>query len=274
MELCISIGYLKKSPEGTPRTLEQASNICKEGGISYADYLSPVKEDNWEELAYQDAKILSDAGITVHQSHVPFNRYSMIDESLFYEYMLRSVEAANILGATYLVIHGDEFQTFPRTKEDPLAWSIAFYTPMAELAQKKGIKLAFENVFEDGNGGRLRHTSVTEDLIALIDGLDAVCCWDYGHGRKQNGEKDLEEIKKIGNRLACTHVHDNYYDKDLHVPPFFGDIDWKGHMAFLKEIGYKGMLSFEPVYGQMPDSLAVDYLKFMVKIGNTLNFLS
>lgn len=196
MELCISIGYLKKSPEGTLRTLEQAANICKEGGISYADYLSPVKEDNWEELAYQDAKILSDAGITVHQSHAPYNRYSMIDESLFYEYMLRSVEAAKILGATYLVIHGDEFRTFSRNTEDALGWSMEFYAPIAELAQKKGIKLAFENVFEDGNGGRLRHTSVTEDLIALIDGLDAVCCWDYGHGRKQNGEKDLEEIKK------------------------------------------------------------------------------
>ena len=42
-------------------------------------------------------------------------------------------------------------------------------------------------------------------------------------------------------------------------------------MEFLKEIDYQGMLNFESVYGQMPDELVVDYVKFMVKIGEVLN---
>ncbi|MBE7042922.1 MAG: sugar phosphate isomerase/epimerase [Ruminococcaceae bacterium] len=270
MELSIGLDYLKKTPDCMLRTTEQAAKICKEGGISYVDYLSPVTEDNWEELAHKEAEMFSRVGIRVHQSHAPFNRYSYVEEELFQTYMLRSVEAARILGATYLVIHGDEYNTFPRDTQDAHAWSKKFFSPIADLAAKKGITLAFENVFEDDNRGRKRYTSSVEDLIALTDSLNCVCCWDYGHGRVQYKDKDLLALKQIGSRLACTHVHDSYYGSDLHVPPFFGQIDWKSHMEHLKEINYSGMLSFEPVYGQMPDELVTDYLRFMKKIGDVL----
>ena len=41
-------------------------------------------------------------------------------------------------------------------------------------------------------------------------------------------------------------------------------------MAVLKEIKYKGKLTFEMVYGTFPDALIGDYMKFLHGIGEYL----
>ena len=84
-----------------------------------------------------------------------------------------------------------------------------------------------------------------------------------------------EGIRKIGDRLVdgCTHVHDNYYEKDLHLMPYMGKLDWSALIRALKDIDYKGVFSLETappsslpehIYDKMYASLA-ELARWMVK---------
>ena len=77
----------------------------------------------------------------------------------------------------------------------------------------------------------------------------------------------LDAFRQVSQYLLCTHVHDNYYDRDLHLMPFLGDIDCEAHLDHIREIGYKGKLSFELVYGRIPDRLIPVCLNTLHTVG-------
>ena len=114
----------------------------------------------------------------------------------------------------------------------------------------------------------------TSTMIERFNDPAVRCCWDFGHARCAFGtEGMLEAMRLVGEYLCCTHVHDNYYGKDLHLTPFLGNIDWEAHMACLGEMGYQGKLSFEMVYGRIPDALMEKWLKGVYEVGEYLNGL-
>ena len=51
----------------------------------------------------------------------------------------------------------------------------------------------------------------------------------------------------FGNKLVCTHIHDNFAKKDgdLHLIPFDGSIDFKKYAEHIKRSGYTGVLLLE-----------------------------
>ena len=73
-------------------------------------------------------------------------------------------------------------------------------------------------------------------------------CWDTGHANLC-GLDQYEEIKKLGSRLEGLHVHDNYGTRapgcDLHLFPYWGNINFDGLISALIEIDYKGTFNFE-----------------------------
>ena len=97
------------------------------------------------------------------------------------------------------------------------------------------------------------------------------CCWDFGHAKCAFGKEEMiNALREVGKYVVCTHVHDNYYEKDLHLVPFLGDTDWNANMAALKAAGYAGDLSFEFVYGYLPDCLIPEWMKYVYRTGETL----
>ena len=127
------------------------------------------------------------------------------------------------------------------------------------------------NMINAGIGGTLAKTSVARldkhvlnhdpDLVIICYGLND------SNGTKQ---EYLDALKQIGPYLCCTHVHDNYYEKDLHLTPFLGNIKWEEHMKYLAESGYQGKFSFELVYGAYPDALLGKWLKHVHEVGEYL----
>ena len=110
----------------------------------------------------------------------------------------------------------------------------------------------------------VRCCSTAEEVITIIDSFrdpNVTCCWDFGHAAVAFRENMLEELKKVGNRLSSTHVHDNNMRADLHQAVYMGKIDWESHISYLKEIGYKGAFTYEFVYGSIPEPLLPEYLK-------------
>lgn len=119
------------------------------------------------------------------------------------------------------------------------------YGKLVSLAQRLGVKIAFEN------------TEGEECLAALLNefaGCDAVgFCWDSGHEMCYNRSRDL--LALYGDRLLGTHLNDNlgvsrfdgkpFWTDDLHLLPFDGIADWHGVARRLNACGFDGPLTFE-----------------------------
>jgi len=282
MELAMSLDYLGKM-RGTDekRGFEAMASMCREAGFRYVDYTPDFRSDDWEKRAQADREILDRAELMVEQTHAPFNRYGQHPEELFAAYYRRVFEASKILGAKYVVVHADEYRTVDHYDEKEAEdFAYDFLAPYVDYAKKNGMTVAIENVFEDSIrrcpqfGGKSRYTSRIHELKAIIERFNdpaVQCCWDFGHANCAFGKDNmLDALKEVGKYLCCTHVHDNYYEKDLHLAPFLGEIRWEEHMAYLKEIGYAGKFSFEMVYGRQPEALLGGWLKELHKTGEYL----
>ena len=69
-------------------------------------------------------------------------------------------------------------------------------------------------------------------------------CLDTGHARI-NKEDQSAVISFLGNRIKCTHIHNNWGMRDDHAPPLYGDIEWNRIMPAFAAIGYQGPLTLE-----------------------------
>src|SRR5262249_1320624 len=63
-------------------------------------------------------------------------------------------------------------------------------------------------------------------------------CYDAGHGHLQETQPAFEHIR-------ATHLHDNHGDKDEHLWPFEGTLDWPALIEKLVLAKYEGRFPFE-----------------------------
>ena len=282
MELSIIANYLlQDNNHRVVRNLEDVSGFLSAAGFKHVDYTSDFISDNYIEKAEKDRETLEKCGIKVEQTHAPFNRYQQFDEDMFFTYFGRVFEISKILNAKYVVVHADEYKTRDKYDEkEILDFTCKYLDPFVEYAAKYGMTVAVENVFEDNSyrysiiDGKSRFTSRVEELLAVIEKFNTpnvACCWDFGHAKCAYGRDCMiDALKQVGKYVVCTHVHDNYFDKDLHLVPFLGDTDWKENMSVLNRAGYKGKLSFEFAYGDLPMKLLPTWLNYVYETGKTL----
>lgn len=210
----------------------------------------------------------------IFKSHAPYAYHLYKDLPFYKEITRRAFEIGAILGVKHVIIHADLAQCRPETYSpaDALVTAYEFYAPFVEQARRLGIGVAVENLFDD-KAKRSRFTATVEEQLAIIDRFNDSCvgaCWDVGHGHVMYGDNHLNEIKKLGSRICCTHVHDNSQKRDLHLGPYLGVINWKEVVAFLKEIGYTGTFTYELKPVAFPDFLMETYLKLLYDTGYCL----
>lgn len=277
MELSICANYLHTT-ELSDKSVINIFRLCKQAGFTVIDY-SPCGE-TWEKQVVSLLKASQAFEMPLEQSHAPYNRYRNLPIEDYKLLMDRAFEAAIRMGNKQIVIHGDDYRV-PKggvyNAESAMTEMYEFWAPYVELATKNGVGVAIETVFEDNRAKDAppnRFTSRLNELMGLIDRFDnplVTCCWDSGHARLAFTRAGMPDaMRMLGSRITCTHIHDNYYNKDLHVLPFQGDIDWRVQMKTLKEIGYKGNLTYELVYGKIPDCIVEDYLRIAAKTGKIL----
>lgn len=275
MDISINSGYFRRRREGgAPRGEEECALLCKAGGISILDATpNYFLEEDWEGKTQRFAEFLAKNGMAVGQSHAPFNRYRKEATEVFRKKLERCLSMAAMLGAKQIVIHADDYVA-PQGKaydsEAACRFAYEFYAPFVEKAAKLGIGVAVENLFEDGLCGaeRSRCTSTVEEVLRIVElfGEKAVSvCWDFGHAAAAYGEQMLTALQKVAPLVTCTHVHDNYFWQDLHLPVFHGKVDWEEEVRCLCQAGYKGNFTFEYVYGTLADEAAVDFLRYQKK---------
>lgn len=114
-------------------------------------------------------------------------------------------------------------------------------------AYKKGVRIAFENI------------NSPEFLIETLGNFkdeNVGFCYDNGHNYCYAPDVDYLDI--VGDRLICTHIHDNFGDADSHLIPFEGNFDFERMCTKLSSLDYKGNLTLEMSYNSYKDRFTKD----------------
>jgi sugar phosphate isomerase/epimerase len=111
------------------------------------------------------------------------------------------------------------------------------FKKIVEYASKKNVKVAFENQRKLANLAWAMETFADTDTVGF--------CWDCGH--EHCFTPGREYMPLFGDRLICTHIHDNegIFNKDSHLLPFDGTMDYTRFAELVRRFGYQGPLTLE-----------------------------
>ena len=274
MKISTTTDYLNK---GKFQRESDLIGIHAKAGFTVLDHTPHPNGENWREDVLRTKEEADKYGVVIEQTHAPYNRYKRKPLDEYRVDMDNFIEAAHLLGVRRMVIHADDFgigEDGLYKPERTFALLYEFWAPYVDRCKKLGIEVAIENLFEDhflvAHDQRSRYTSTVEELLSIIEKFGdpmVRCCWDFGHARVAFGDGQTDAMKALGKYITCTHVHDNGKRYDDHLVPFLGTTDWNAEMRAMKEFGYKGNLTFEMVYGDIPSALHGDFLTYLLKIG-------
>lgn len=174
-------------------------------------------------------------GITYETLHAPFSHINDIwreDDCGMLDALFTCIDHCVYAGVGIAVVHLSSGETPPPMCDlgfDRIRRLVAY-------AVGKNVKIAFENQRKLGNLSWALETF----------GSDAAgFCWDCGHESCFTPGRQYMPI--FGNRLICTHIHDNtgIFNMDNHWIPFDGQIDFSRVAAQLRAADYSGSLMLE-----------------------------
>jgi sugar phosphate isomerase/epimerase len=139
----------------------------------------------------------------------------------------RALEIAEQIPFRFLVQHlGTPNETFSDKKFEAAMTSIEH---LRAFAKPLGVHILIENLPNE--------LSTPDKIVELIQGAhfdDVGVCFDFGHAHLMSSVREAFEI--LRKYIRSTHVHDNARDKDSHLWPGQGTIDWKEAMELLRSV--------------------------------------
>ena len=137
----------------------------------------------------------------------------------------RAVEVAEQIPYRFLIQHiGVPNESFDERKFEAAMTSIEH---LRAFAKPLGVRILLENIDNE--------LATPERLVEFIHVThfdDVGVCFDVGHAHLMSGVPEGFEILK--KYIGSTHIHDNNKDKDSHLWPGAGSIDWKQTMELLR----------------------------------------
>lgn len=136
----------------------------------------------------------------------------------------RALEVAETLPFRFLVQHIGNSNEY----DDPRKFEAALSSieHLRAFARPLGVALLVENIPNE--------LSTPERLMELIKALhyeDLGVCFDTGHAHMMSSVHQAFGV--LEPRIRSTHVHDNHRDRDAHLWPGEGNIDWAETMRSL-----------------------------------------
>ncbi len=171
----------------------------------------------------------------------------------------RALEVAEQIPIRFLIVHlGEREDTWSLRA---LEHSITALEHLRAFASPLGVKLLIENL--QGDVTRPAH------LIEILTAghlPDIGLCLDVGHAHLGDGVAPvLAELKE---RIRSTHLHDNKRDKDSHLWPGDGTIDWNETLPELKSAPQTpaGVLEIHYALGETAEAVAAKAAKAFEKM--------
>ncbi|MFZ3217390.1 MAG: sugar phosphate isomerase/epimerase [Candidatus Acidiferrales bacterium] len=134
----------------------------------------------------------------------------------------RALDVAEHVPVQYLIQHIGH----GRQSADPRKLDAAFTSleNLSMFAKARGVTIALENTVDElGAPSSLQHFITDTHLH------DLKLCFDAGHAHIEEGVQ--ASFDAMCDRVVTSHIHDNHGDKDEHLLPFEGSIDWDSALA-------------------------------------------
>lgn len=211
-------------------TLEALGQIAQAGVSGIELFCAPGHFDYRTAARRQElAGWLERTGLNLHSVHAPteregtrgsllsiaepekLRRLAAVDE------IKRVLELAERIPFRFLVLHlghaGDP--------ADPRCYDAAFFSleHLLLFARPLGVTLAVENLPSE--------LAAPERLVEFLQQTrldDLGLCFDTGHAHLSRGV--AASFEAMCERVVTTHVHDNRGERDDHLVPLHGSIDW------------------------------------------------
>lgn len=193
------------------------------------------------------AELCARYGIECETLHAPFGHINDIwldneDGQTMLEELLTCVDHCMIANAPIAVVH------LSAGMKPPSITDIGRerFARLVDYAAEKNVKIAFENQRMLANIAWAFETFKT-DTVGF--------CWDCGHEFCFTVGRHYMPL--FGDRLICTHIHDNtaIFNEDKHFLPFDGVCDFDYVADTIRTSGYTGSLMLEvgnmERYGEM-----------------------
>lgn len=145
--------------------------------------------------------------------------------------LMEEVDLCSHLGGRVLVVHPSTLGA----EEGEIPWKGV--EEAARYAKERGIFLALEN----GPMEFLREAVERVDVFSAKGGLGI--CIDVGHAHmvEMEGEPAVAFLREFGERLVHLHLADNFGERDEHLVPGDGTVDWR---AVAEELGKQGFSGY------------------------------
>ena len=123
---------------------------------------------------------------------------------------------------------------------------------LCKFARDKGVRLVLENLGKLGIG-------VLREAVEMI-GADPAetglgICVDVGHAHRSctdDGIRPEQFLKEFRDLVYEVHVDDNFGDKDLHLPPGHGSVDWPPVLDAIHSLREDAVICLEIAWPQDP----------------------
>ena len=191
--------------------VREIANWFRSTGVKFNSMHAPMHGD--DEWGRSGAPPLNIAAVEKR------DRIAAMDE------IKRALEVAEQMPFRFLVQHvGVSGETSTEQKMESAMTSLEH---LRAFAKPLGVQIVVENIPND--------LSTPERLVELLHTArftDVGVCFDVGHAHMGPGIPEaFETLKPL---IRTTHVHDNDRQRDAHLWPGGGTIDWKETMALLR----------------------------------------
>ena len=248
-------GFASKSPD-------DIIAICHTAGLDGVEAVPPFLDGLRDAEVEALGEKYRNAAVTLQTFHLPFSAED--DISSFYETIRRRavdkaklwIERSALLGASIGVQHPTT------TRYDVAVEGLDRYMcqigksleELLPVAERLNYTIALENLPPGDIGGRLSsRPDHFERFIETFDHPNLGFILDTGHALVSCGNAADDFHRIMAPRMAAYHLADNAGDRDSHLAPGHGRVDWNTVFRRAAEIGYSGCMCIEtPPFAHTP----------------------
>ena len=151
------------------------------------------------------------------------------------------LEAAVALKCKYMVVHSayDPMKAYEDGYDEYfIAQNSSFWEENIGAFEACGVTVVLENIHDKSHQGIGR-------ILEKINSPFLAACLDTGHAHALVKTDLLPWLEGYGHRLKYIHLHDNFGEKDQHLPVGDGNINFSAFFKELRERDYDSILMNE-----------------------------
>ena len=244
------------------QNLKKGTSLCFTGSLS-AESLAELKECGIDavEFSFSKARYYDEfdfvhraqeyadrvkaAGLEWWSLHLPFSRTLDItnlndaERDEIVQINTEMILAAGKAGCKVAVLHPSSEPISDDVRPQRLAYSRENIIRLREACDSVGMELAVENL------PRTCLCNRSAEMIELLRDTEAGVVFDTNHSLAEENVAFLRALTDAGLEILSLHISDYDFVDERHRLPGDGINDWKGILAELERVNYRGPLMYE-----------------------------